>query len=82
LQVLKQDVVEGIGLNTFENADEATAWGVELELMALLSDSISLSGTYSYNQTEYDDFFSKDASACALGPWRRAVARTPCARKT
>ena len=77
LQVLKQDVVEGIGLNTFENADEATAWGVELELMALLSDSISLSGTYSYNQTEYDDFFSKDASACALGPLAQGRGQDP-----
>ncbi|MFT6274668.1 MAG: iron complex outermembrane receptor protein [Halioglobus sp.] len=68
LQVLKQDVVEGIGLNTFENADEATAWGLELESMVLLGEHIVLSGTYSYNQTEYKDFFSKDANACALGP--------------
>jgi iron complex outermembrane receptor protein len=68
LQVLKQDVVEGIGLNTFENAEEATAWGIELESMALLGEHIVLSGTYSYNQTEYKDFLSKDANACALGP--------------
>ncbi len=68
LQVLKQDVVEGVGLNTFENADEASAWGVELEMMALLGQHFSVGGTYSYNQTEYDDFFSKDANACALGP--------------
>jgi len=68
LQVLKQDVVEGIGLNTFENADEATAWGVELEIMALLGQNVTVSGTYSFNDTEYKDFFSKDANACALGP--------------
>ncbi|MFT5709968.1 MAG: iron complex outermembrane receptor protein, partial [Halioglobus sp.] len=55
-------------LNTFENADEASAWGVELEIMALLGEHITASGSYSYNHTEYDDFFSKDANACALGP--------------
>ncbi len=80
LQVLKQDVVEGIGLNTFENADEATAWGIELEIMALLGQNVTLSGTYSYNHTEYKDFFSKDANACA--PWLTGTGRTPCASKT
>ena len=37
LQVLKQDGVEGIGLNTFVNADQANAWGVELESQALVT---------------------------------------------
>ena len=68
LQVLKQDVVEGVGLNAFENADEANAWGVELEMMALLGQHITVGGTYSYNHTEYQEFVSKDANACALGP--------------
>jgi len=77
LQVLKQDVVEGIGLNTFENADEATAWGVELEMMALLGQSVTVSGTYSYNNTEYKNFFSKDANACALGPLANGHGQDP-----
>jgi len=77
LQVLKQDVVEGVGLNTFENAEEATAWGVELEVMALLGDSVTLGGTYSYNKTEYKDFLSKDANACALGPLAAGRSQDP-----
>ena len=35
LQVIKSDVVEGISLNTFVNADKARAMGVELEVQAL-----------------------------------------------
>ncbi len=77
LQVLKQDVVEGIGLNTFENADEATAWGVELEVMAIVGEHITVGGTYSYNQTEYQDFFSKDANACTLGPLANGHGQAP-----
>ncbi|MFT4518336.1 MAG: iron complex outermembrane receptor protein [Halioglobus sp.] len=68
LQILKQDVVNGIGVNTFSNAEQANAFGVELEWQALLRDHWLLSGTYSYNDTEFEDFFSKDANACTLGP--------------
>ena len=69
--------IEGIALNTFENADEATAWGIELESMALLGEHIVLSGTYSYNQTEYDEFLSKDATACGLGPLAQGRGQDP-----
>lgn len=68
LQVLKRDVVNGIGLNTFVNAEEATAMGLEVEWQALLTENLLLSGTYSYNDTEFNDFFSKDANACVVGP--------------
>ena len=66
LQVIKQDVVEGIGLNTFVNADSATAMGFEFEGQALVTDDLLLSGTWSYNDSEYDEFLTKDANACAL----------------
>ncbi len=68
LQVIKSDVVEGIQLNTFVNADKARAMGLELEVQALPVPDVMLSATYSYNNTEYDEFFTKDANACTLGP--------------
>ncbi|GAB5451388.1 MAG: hypothetical protein Hals2KO_17160 [Halioglobus sp.] len=68
LQVLKQDVVNGIGLNTFVNADKAAAWGVEMEGRVLVGDHILMSGTYSWNDSEYKEFLTKDANACTLGP--------------
>jgi iron complex outermembrane receptor protein len=77
LQVIKQDVVEGIGLNTFVNADKARAMGLELEVRALPVPEVMLSGTYSYNNTEYDEFFTKDANACTLGPLAQGMSQAP-----
>ena len=77
LQVIKQDVVEGIGLNTFVNADKARAMGVELEAQALPVPDVMLSGTWSYNNTEYDEFFTKDANACTLGPLAQGNGQAP-----
>ncbi|MAT94934.1 MAG: hypothetical protein CME59_20375 [Halioglobus sp.] len=68
LQVLKQDVVNGIGLNTFVNADQAEAWGVELEGRVQFADDWLFSATYSWNDSEYEEFLTKDANACTLGP--------------
>ncbi len=72
LQVIKQDVVEGIGLNTFVNADSANAWGVEFESKLLVTENLMLSATYSWNDSEYQEFLTKDANACALGPLAEA----------
>ncbi|MEM9257270.1 MAG: TonB-dependent receptor [Pseudomonadota bacterium] len=77
LQVLKQDVVNGIGLNTFVNAPEAHAAGFEFEGQALLTDNLLVSGTYSYNWSEYKDFFTKDANACSLGPLSEGMSLDP-----
>jgi iron complex outermembrane receptor protein len=77
LQVIKQDVVEGIGLNTFVNADKARAMGVELAVKALPVSDVMLSGTWSYNNTEYDEFFTKDANACTLGPLAQGNSLAP-----
>ena len=40
-----------------------------MEVRALPVSSVMLSGTYSYNYTEFKDFSSKDANACTLGPY-------------
>jgi iron complex outermembrane recepter protein len=77
LQVLKQDVVSGIGLNTFENADKAYAWGLETELTALLTRNLIFSGTWSYNGNEYEEFISKDANACTIGPLAAGRSQDP-----
>ena len=77
LQVLKQDVVEGIGLNTFVNAESAEAMGIELEAQARVTDNLLLSGTYSWNDSEYDEFLTKDANACALGPLADGMSQDP-----
>ncbi|AQA19543.1 hypothetical protein BST95_16180 [Halioglobus japonicus] len=77
LQVIRQDVVNGVGVRTFENAEEATAWGLELEAASQLSELISVGGNWSYNRTRYGDFYSKDANACALGPLAQGNSQNP-----
>lgn len=77
LQVIKRDVVEGIGLNTFVNADEAAAWGLEFAGSAFVGDHVLLSGTYSWNDSEYKEFLSTDANACQSGPLREGRSQDP-----
>jgi iron complex outermembrane receptor protein len=77
LQVIKQDVENGIALNTFQNAKDAEAAGLELDFRALPIPSIMLSGTYSYNFTEFKTFSSKDANACTLGPYAVGDTQNP-----
>jgi iron complex outermembrane receptor protein len=77
LQVIKQDVENGIALNTFVNADDARAMGLELEAQALPVEDVMLSATYSYNNTEYKTFASKDANACTLGPYAVGDTQNP-----
>ncbi|WP_169714010.1 TonB-dependent receptor [Oceanicoccus sagamiensis] len=66
LQVLKSDVVNGVPLTSYENAAEAEAYGLEAEFSALVNEYVSLTGNYSYNNTEYKDFDSIDTTACQL----------------
>ena len=70
LQVNNVQAINGVSVSTYENAADATAWGIETEVMALLTENITFSGTYSYNSTEYDNYDSIDSSACTLGPLR------------
>ena len=77
LQVIKQDVENGIALNTFVNADDARAMGLEMEAQALPRDDVMLSATYSYNYTEFKEFSSKDANACTLGPYAVGDTQNP-----
>lgn len=77
LQVLKRDVVNGIGLNTFVNAEEAVAMGIELDWQLLLTQHWLFSGTWSFNDTEFKDFFSKDANACTIGPLAEGRGQDP-----
>ena len=77
LQVIKQDVVNGIRLNTFVNADRAAAIGIELEFQVLPVDEVLFSGTYSYNDTEYEDFATKDANLCTIGPLAQGLSLDP-----
>jgi iron complex outermembrane receptor protein len=68
LQVQTEELINSVVTPVFENASDATAWGIEAELMALLTDNLMFSGNYSYNNTEYEDYDSVDTVACALGP--------------
>ena len=70
LQVLNAQVVNGVTVTSYDNAADATAWGFEGEMRALITDSLVFSGTYSYNNTEYDSYDSADTNACNLGPLR------------
>ena len=77
LQVIKQDVENGIALNTFENASDARAQGIELEARALPTTNILLGLNYSWNDSEFKDFKSKDANACTLGPYFEGRTQAP-----
>ena len=77
LQVIRQDVVNGVGLRSFSNADKAHAWGLEIEAIALLNQYLTLGATWSWNETRYDEFSSKDANACALGPLAEGYSQHP-----
>ena len=68
LQVLKTDIINGVAVPTFENASDATAWGFEGEIVALITDNLTFTANYSYNNTEYDNYASVDSNACAVGP--------------
>ncbi len=82
LQVLKTDIVNGVAVPTFENASDATAWGFEAEVMALVTDNLTFSATYSYNNTEYDDYSSVDSNACAVGPLAQGNSLSPLCTQT
>jgi iron complex outermembrane receptor protein len=77
LQVLRDEVVNGVNLNTFDNADQATAQGLELEGTIALTSKLEFSGSYSYNDTEYEDFYSVDSIACSLGPLAEGNSQSP-----
>lgn len=50
-----------VNLNaTIENAAEATIYGAELELKALLTDNFQIDAALSFLETEYDEFFTED----------------------
>jgi iron complex outermembrane receptor protein len=82
LQVQKQDVVEGVGLNTLVSADDARASGLELELSALLTADLLLGLAWSYNDTEYGEFATGDANACALGPLAEGRSQDPLCQES
>jgi iron complex outermembrane receptor protein len=77
LQVLKEDLINGVAVPVYENAADAAAWGLETELSALLTDNLMFSATYSYNNTEYKNYESIDANACALGPEQKGMSQAP-----
>ena len=77
LQVLRGDVVNGIALRTFSNADSARAWGLEVEAAAALLPLLTVGGAWSWNETRYDDFSTKDTNACALGPLAQGRSQDP-----
>jgi iron complex outermembrane receptor protein len=77
LQVLKSDVIEGVTLSIYENAAEAEAWGLETEVIALLTEGLTFSASWSYNDSEYNEFESVDNNACAIGPLREGNSQAP-----
>ena len=73
LQVLKSDVVNGVSVNSYSNAEAATSYGFEAEATALVGEHLIFSGTYSYNHTEYDKYFGADNNLCTIGPLAQGV---------
>ena len=70
LQVSNVQNINGAQVTTYENAADATAWGIENEVIALLTENLTFSATHSYNKTEYENYDSIDSTACTLGPRR------------
>ncbi|MFT5529288.1 MAG: iron complex outermembrane receptor protein [Alteromonadaceae bacterium] len=66
IQVQTAFTQNGITTNGFDNAAEATVMGLEAELEAWLNDDLRLIASYSYNDSEYDDYTAIDSTACAI----------------
>lgn len=64
LQLVTQDIPGG-GLHSSGNADDATAWGVELEAVGLVGKHLTLGGSWSYNRTRYGECASSAANCVA-----------------
>jgi iron complex outermembrane recepter protein len=77
LQVLRQDVISGVSVPIYENAADAQAWGLETEVIALLTEHLTFSAAWSYNESEYDEYDSIDKNACDIGPLREGLANDP-----
>jgi iron complex outermembrane receptor protein len=56
----------GITTNGFDNAAKATVMGLEAELQAWLTEDLRLVATYSYINSEYDEYTAIDSTACAI----------------
>ncbi|NMP15480.1 TonB-dependent receptor [Thalassotalea sp. Y01] len=66
LQVQSDKLESGVITSSFDNAAEASVLGLEAELQFLLTDDLVINTTYSYNESEYDDFTAIDSIACAF----------------
>jgi iron complex outermembrane receptor protein len=66
LQVLSTVTEGGVTTAAFDNAAEATVMGFEAELQAWLTSDLRVMATYSYTNSEYDDYTAIDSTACAI----------------
>jgi iron complex outermembrane receptor protein len=66
LQVLSTVTEGGVTTAAFDNAAQATVMGFEVELQAWLTSDLRLMTTYSYTDSEYDDYTAVDSTACAI----------------
>ena len=66
LQVLSTVTEGGITTAAFDNAAQASVLGLEAEIQALLSPDLSLIASFSYNNSEYDNYSAVDSTACAI----------------
>ncbi len=58
MEISDMQVDEWVDLNTalITNAAEATSWGLELELTARLTDTLTFMGGFGYTNVEFDEF--------------------------
>jgi iron complex outermembrane receptor protein len=66
LQVLSTVTEGGITTAAFDNAAEATVMGLEVELQAWLTSDFRIITSYSYTNSEYDNYTAVDSTACAI----------------
>ncbi len=60
IQIAQFEAGSGGASSQLVNAGEATYWGVELDLVAILAEGLLLDLTYGYLDAEYDEYLARD----------------------
>jgi iron complex outermembrane receptor protein len=64
MQVEVAQEVAGVNVTSYENAAKASATGFELEAMYLLTQNWTVAGSYSFIDSQYEEFDSIDTATC------------------
>ena len=60
IQIAQFEAGSGGASSVLRNAGEATFWGVELDLIAILAEGLILDATYGYLDAEFDEYLARN----------------------